>query len=140
MKEIYSKNEPSLLAHVIVGIDDFNDRIDLGDTGHFLQVAILKVNAGKEFRPHIHIPKNLDMNGTWAQEAWVVIKGLVHVDYYDIGGAYLASHGLKAGDCSVTFYGGHGFKVTKDSWIYEFKSGPYLGVKKDKIFIENMKV
>jgi len=40
------------------------------------------------------------------------------------------------GDCSITFCGGHNYMCLEDdTLIYEAKTGPYLGVEKDKTFI-----
>ena len=43
---------------------------------------------------------------------------------------------MSAGDCVVVFKAGHSFEVLEDNTIiYEFKNGPYYGVKADKTFI-----
>ena len=40
---------------------------------------------------------------------------------------------LNKGDCSVTLYGGHNYEILEDNTlVYEFKTGPYLGVDLDK--------
>ena len=37
----------------------------------------------------------------------------------------------------MTFNGGHNYLVTSpDTFVYEFKTGPYKGIKNDKTFIE----
>ena len=44
---------------------------------------------------------------------------------------------LSAGDCVVVFKAGHAFEVLEDDTIlYEFKTGPYYGVEKDKEIID----
>ena len=71
-----------------------------------------------------------------AQESWVVIKGAVIVKMYDLDDALIATPILKAGDCSMTFQGGHTYEILEDDTIvYEYKTGPYKGQENDKEFI-----
>ena len=45
---------------------------------------------------------------------------------------------LCAGDFSVTLYGGHNYEILeKNTFVYEYKTGPYYGVKLDKEFIND---
>jgi hypothetical protein len=65
-----------------------------------------------------------------------VIRGQVAVDYYNDAGEFLATENLQAGDVTITFRGGHGYRtLTSDALVYEFKSGPYEGLEIDKAFI-----
>ena len=101
----------------------------------YLQVASIKMDNGHTFRPHKHIEqiRTTDI----AQESWVVIRGKVKVILYDLDDTILATPVLNEGDCSITFRGGHNYKCMEDSTIvYEFKTGPYQGVEKDKAFLE----
>jgi hypothetical protein len=100
----------------------------------FLQVAGLRLTTGDTFRPHKHIPIEKTTNIT--QESWVVIKGTVAALLYDIDDTLLAEVALNAGDLSITLYGGHTYRCDDDALVYEFKTGPYLGVEQDKVFIE----
>ena len=138
MQKIYSSTKPELLAHIIIGIPDFNGRSNLSLESEFLQVSSLKIDSKKSFKSHIHIWKDFELESVVAQEAWVVIRGQVEASYFDLDGKFLKSLILNEGDCSVTFHGGHGFTILKDSFIYEFKTGPYLGVEKDKIFLDKL--
>ena len=71
-----------------------------------------------------------------AQESWVVIKGLVEVTFYDIDDTILDKVILNPGDVSITYRGGHNYKIlSDDTLVYEFKTGPYLGQQYDKVFI-----
>jgi hypothetical protein len=72
------------------------------------------------------------------QEAWVVLKGAVAVDYYDEEDNRIGSKIIEEGGVTVTFGGGHSYEsLTDDTLVYEFKSGPYFGRDADKVTIEN---
>jgi hypothetical protein len=130
------------ILHKIVQLNDFPDdgREDLSYWDQPLQVAVLGVPAGKEFKAHRHIVKSQDIDRiryTITQEAWVVIAGFVEVEYYDVDDVLLEKHTLGAGDCSITYAGGHAYRVGSSGVkVYEFKTGPYYGQKEDKVFIE----
>jgi hypothetical protein len=64
-----------------------------------------------------------------------VLRGVVVAHLYDLDDTPLAEVPLHAGDLSVTFYGGHTYCCSEDALVYEFKTGPYLGVEQDKVFL-----
>ena len=71
-----------------------------------------------------------------AQEAWVVIKGRVKIYYYDLNDDLLTTREMIKGDCTITYLGGHNYEaLEEDTIVYEFKTGPYLGLEKDKTFL-----
>jgi len=142
---IYSKLTPSLLCHTVIlptVVEDsmtcpesYHHRKDLTPTDRALQAAVITCGKGKTFRPHSHnrVTKTTETTG----EAWVIMEGSVHITYYDIDGTRLSSHVVSAGGCSITNYGGHGYEILEaDTVAYEFKSGPYFGVKHDKTFLD----
>ena len=135
---IYSKIEKNKLLHKIVkkSLFDETSRFDVIEDDNFLQLAVLKMDEGKTFIPHKHIYKDFN-DKTIAQESWVVIRGSVKVIYYDLDDSIIYEDVIKQGDCSITLFGGHNYEVLEDNTqVYEFKSGPYLGQKLDKEFIE----
>ena len=133
---IYSKTNNDIL-HMVVRYENINTpREDIIPEEEFLQLAILKMPAGKTFRPHYHIPKLINYKEAIAQESWVIIKGSVEVYFYDTNNKLIHTTILKQGDVSITLKGGHNFKILeKDTIVYEFKTGPYYGVELDKEFI-----
>lgn len=136
MKQIYSKVNPDQLLHIVYRQLDFRQRQDLVEGDNFLQVATLKFNQGKFFKPHYHLFKAVDFEQYIAQESWVVIKGEVRVDFYDIDESLITSEFLSQGDASITLFGGHGYTILKeDTLVYEYKTGPYQGQLIDKKFI-----
>ena len=66
-------------------------------------------------------------------EIIVVPQSLVVLDIDD---TIIAEPVLGPGDCSMTFRGGHNYVILEDDTIvFEYKTGPYLGVQFDKTFI-----
>jgi cupin fold WbuC family metalloprotein len=143
MKKIYSKMDSSFLLHIVCRKEDLQitsmdegGRVDIAPEDQFLQVAAIQMNAGKTFRPHKHIWKNGEEK-VIAQESWVVISGSVAVTFYDLDDSILGQEVLSAGDLSMTFQGGHNYIATaSNTFVYEFKTGPYKGQEEDKEFIE----
>lgn len=136
MEKIYSKIHPDCLCHVVHRLKNFKPgRVDLIDEGEYLQVATLRHDKGKTFKPHRHIQQQ--KVSRIAQESWVVLQGKVKCIFYDIEGTnIIATKILQAGDCSLTLCGGHNYVfMERDTRVLEYKSGPYLGQERDKVFI-----
>ena len=71
-----------------------------------------------------------------AQESWIVIHGKVEVTYYDLDDSVLEKTIINRGECTITYRGGHNYLSLEDNTnVYEMKTGPYLGQKFDKQFI-----
>lgn len=126
------------LLHIVNRLSEVNkERTDIAPPEQFLQLASLKLDKGKTFRPHQHIWKPVPMETIIAQESWVVIQGAVKVHYYDIDKKPLCDVVLFPGDISITFEGGHSYTIlAKDTIVYEFKGCPYTGQANDKVFID----
>ena len=138
MEKIYSKVEPSKLLHLINRLNEIDGRTDVAPVEEFLQLATLKMKKGQTFKPHKHITLEKETNIT--QESWLVIKGSVKCLFYDLDDSIIAEPILYAGDCSMTFRGGHNYIILEDDTIvYEYKTGPYLGQEFDKVFLDNNK-
>ena len=137
MHKIYSKVEPNTLLHIIHRKEDFvNSREDIIPAENFLQLATLRMENKKTFRPHKHIWKQPDSEQIIAQESWVVISGKVKCLFYDLDDTLLASPVLEPGDCSITLQGGHTYEIlSDDTLVYEYKTEPYRGQENDKVFL-----
>lgn len=135
MKKIMSKVQPDLLLHGISRVDEITDgRADLSTEDEILQLAALKMPLGKTFKPHKHI--YVEKKVTTTQESWVVIRGKVKVILYDIDDTIIAEEIIGPGDASITFRGGHNYLILEEGTVvYEYKTGPYYGQAKDKVFI-----
>lgn len=135
MEKIYSKVNPELLLHVINRNSDIGEvRVDISPPEEYLQASCFSMSKGKTFKAHKHIknPRNFEMT----QESWIVIEGEIRAILYDIDDKVVKEVILKAGDCSMTFRGGHNYvAMTDNAKVYEYKTGPYLGREIDKVYI-----
>tara|TARA_B100001989_G_C24535855_1_gene464348 strand:- start:44 stop:469 length:426 start_codon:yes stop_codon:yes gene_type:complete len=138
MIKIYSKCEPDKLLHLINRFDEIDGRTDIAPEEQFIQAATIKFpQGGKKFRTHQHIWKPAPREQVIAQESWIVVQGSVRVFMYDTDQLFLQDEVIKKGDCSMTFEGGHTYEIIEDDTIvYEYKTGPYMGVENDKIFYD----
>lgn len=137
MKLIYSKIDPDKLLHIIHRFDEISDRTDVCPPEQFIQLATLKMQKDKTFKPHKHIFKEGEKE-VIAQESWVVIQGSVKVILYDLDDQIIAEEIINKGDCSITFEGGHNYYILEDDTVvYEYKTGPYKGQMLDKKFIND---
>jgi|TARA_B100000287_G_C20015825_1_gene536418 hypothetical protein len=138
MIKIYSKCEPGKLLHLINRFDEIDGRTDIAPEEQFIQAATIKFpQGGKKFRTHQHIWKPAPREQVIAQESWIVVQGSVRVFMYDTDQLFLQDEVIKKGDCSMTFEGGHTYEILEDDTIvYEYKTGPYMGVENDKIFYD----
>lgn len=136
MKKIISKINDKKVLHIVHKQTDFTKkRKDLIDEEHFLQCSTIVGEPHSIFRAHKHLWNKNYFNKRIAQEAWVVIKGSVEVFYYDLDDSFITSEIIKEGDVTITLEGGHSYQIIdNDTLIYEFKTGPYDGPSKDKIY------
>jgi|TARA_R100000030_G_scaffold35423_1_gene26432 cupin fold WbuC family metalloprotein len=137
IKQIHSKIDGRLL-HLINRFDGIVDRTNVAPEDQFIQLATLRMDKGKTFRPHQHIWKPAPREKVIAQESWVIIQGSVTIHMYDTDGTHIGDETINKGDCSMTFEGGHTYTINEDDTVvYEYKTGPYTGVENDKVFIED---
>lgn len=136
MIHVYSKLDPKLLLFVINRRQDIGvERTDLSPGEEYLQCATKQLAKGTTFAPHRH--NELIRETDITQEAWVFLQGRVAASFWDIDDELIYETELGAGDAAVVFRGGHSFEVLEeDTILYEFKTGPYYGVEKDKTYIQ----
>jgi len=136
MIHVYSAVDPSLMLLVINrGEEIGTNRADLSPDKEYLQCATKKLTKGTTFAPHRH--NELIRTTDITQEAWVFLRGRVAARFWDIDDQLIYETELGEGDAAIVFRGGHSFEVLEeDTILYEFKTGPYFGVEKDKTYIE----
>jgi hypothetical protein len=136
MKKIYSSVDSNNLLHIILRKEDIqSERMNIIDDQEFLQLATMKLPKGKTFLPHKHV--YCEKITTIAQESWVVIQGSVKAILYDVNDEILTEEVLNPGDSSITLRGGHTYEILEDDTVvYEYKTGPYLGIDLDKEIIQ----
>lgn len=134
MEKIYSKVNPDVLLHLVYRLNEIEGRTNIAPDNEFLQLASIKMKKGTTFKAHKHIIH--EKTTTIAQESWLVIKGSVKCIFYDLDDTIIAEPVLYPGDISMTFRGGHNYYILEDDTIvYEYKTGPYLGIELDKTFL-----
>ena len=132
MKRIYSKIEPTKLILSELKRKEISDyRSDLSPSEEYLQISGRKLKKGIKVSAHKHLPIHRTSDIT--QEAWIILEGSIKGTFYDLDDSIIYESILTNGDCIVLYRGGHSLEVLdKDTLLYEFKTGPYLGVEKDK--------
>ena len=138
IEKIYSKINPERLLHIVCQTRFLDaPRHDLVDDEQFLQLAVLKYEKGKTFKPHKHIFKEVPSQSI-AQESWAVISGKVKAIFYDEDDTIIGERILSAGDLSITLFGGHNYQILEDdTLVLEYKTGPYYGQGLDKVFVDD---
>ena len=136
MIEIYSKHNNKLL-HLVYSPSEFPEgATELVNPCHFIQCMFLNLPKGKKFPAHQHIWKDVMNKQTISQESWVVLKGSAKGSFFDTTGELLKDVILKEGDITFTLDGAHSLEILENNTlIYEFKTGPYEGAAKDKVFL-----
>ncbi len=138
MKKFFSKIKKKKLLHIIFRPKKKNERINVTENREFLQFNYLNLNKKDKFLPHKHFWKKNKKKKKIVQESWLLIKGSAKVVLYDLNDKILTQKILKPGDIAITFEGGHKLEILKDKTIiYEHKTGPYEGRKKDLIYINS---
>jgi cupin fold WbuC family metalloprotein len=137
IEEIRSRITNELLHLIIRSVvsDETQTRTNVIDSDQFLQLAVLKMKDQDTFIPHKHIYKRMDLD-TIAQESWVVLRGKVKVTYYDIDDQVIQQSVIEHSEISITLKGGHNYLAMEDdTFVLEYKTGPYRGLEFDKSFI-----
>jgi cupin fold WbuC family metalloprotein len=89
------------------------------------QMGMIVYGAGTQIQPHLHLPVVREVHGT--TECIVVRKGACDLDIYDQSKQLIETRSLKTGDIVLLLGGGHGFRMTEDTILFEVKQGPYVG-------------
>ena len=132
MRKIYSKNQDQLLIASIIRLNEISDyRKDLSPDEEFLQVSARKFTELIKVEPHKHF--QIDRNTSRTQESWIIIKGKVKAEIFDVNDELIDKEILTDGDCIVLYRGGHSLEVLiKETVMYEVINGPYFGRFNDK--------
>lgn len=99
-----------------------------------LQFAISTYQTGAVIKSHIHVLTTRVIETV--QEVVFIDRGMAEVTIYDESGAEITVCTLNQGDVIFFASGGHGFRMMEDTVIMEVKQGPYLGIAKEKKFIQ----
>ena len=98
-----------------------------------LQLGINTYKEGVKVKPHVHKAFLRQINTSL--EVLHIEQGEAEVYFYNNEGRKVETRTLKKGD-TIVLIGGHGLKFLRDTKIIEVKQGPYVGVEKEKKFLE----
>lgn len=136
MEKIYSKVNNRLLHFINRKSEINSNRNNLVDDNQFLQCSTMKLNKGTTFKPHKHFHREIFHKEYIPQESWLIIDGSVKCFFFDVDNSLIETKILYSGDASFTLEGGHTYEILEDNTlVYEYKTGPYLGIELDKIII-----
>ena len=96
------------------------------------QAGFVVYPAGGRAQAHLHLPVVRQVVGT--SELLIVRSGRCIVDIYSDDRRLVASRDLEAGDVVLSVSGGHGFRMTEDTVLFEVKQGPYGGLAEKERF------
>ena len=130
---IYSKVESKKVLSSILRFKDIKDkRTDISPDTEFLQTSGRVLN--KDFKVPAHKHNFLKRETNLTQEVWVVLRGKILARFYDLDDSFIYETIRTSGGCAAIFRGGHERSVLEDeTYFYEIKNGPYYGVEKDKV-------
>jgi len=128
VKQYHSRVDSTLLLATVLN-SEADVRTDAAGTEEILQASVIPLAQGRQLRAHRHLATPRNTQGT--QEAWVVMRGVIRAELYDIDGTHCDTMMLGGGDCMILYRGGHSFEVLESGVIFEIKNGPYLGRELD---------
>jgi hypothetical protein len=104
----------------------------VSDSKDYLQLGAMNLEKGRILKPHIHKSRNEYVPIT--QEALVLFKGKMRVDFYD-NRQKVKDTIINEGDIIMLLSGGHGFEVLEKTKLIEIKQGQYIDQKMDKEYL-----
>jgi hypothetical protein len=97
------------------------------------QAGFVVYPAGGHVPAHVHLPVVRQVVGT--SELLIVQSGRCLVDIYTDDRRRVASREMLPGDAVLSVGGGHGFRMTEDTVLFEVKQGPYGGLGEKERFV-----
>ena len=128
---IYSKkNRKKILGAIFKYKNISRKRNNISPINEYIQASTQKLKKNEVIKSHIHLKNKRNIFST--QEIWIVLKGKLSIEIFDIDKKKIKGFILNKGDMYILFRGGHSFKVLKDNTeFYEIKNGPYKKTIKD---------
>ncbi len=97
-----------------------------------LQLGFIVYPEGSEIPRHFHYQVQRSIQGT--SEVIIVREGSCIVDIYTFKKELIASRTMEKGDIVMFVSGGHGFRITEKTILFEIKQGPYSGTDEKERF------
>ncbi len=101
-----------------------------------MQFGLLAHKAGFVEPAHTH--HFHDRTVTDMQQMFVMQRGVVAVGFFTETGEKFHEVILHAGDAILLVHGAHSVRVLEDMQCISVKQGPFLGDKKDKVFLPSL--
>jgi hypothetical protein len=122
----------SILAYLIRNSENPDKTTFITTPDLNFQAGFIVYPNGSEIPRHFHHPVQRSIQGT--SEVIVVREGACTVDIYTSTKELIASRPMEKGDIVIFFSGGHGFRITEKTILFEIKQGPYPGTKEKVCF------
>lgn len=105
-----------------------------GNDDDFIQVARMKYDKSKVFKPHKHKIRPRTIQKT--QEAFIVLMGKVKASIYDDKDNLIREVILEEKSIGIFYNGGHGYKIMENGTIIiEVKPGTFTTWQEDKEYL-----
>ncbi len=115
----------SILAYLIYKLKNPDKTTFITSPDLNLQAGYIVYPEGSEIPRHLHHPVQRTIQGT--SEIIIVREGTCIVDIYTCNKEMIASRSMEIGDIVIFFSGGHGFRISENTVLFEIKQGPYSG-------------
>jgi mannose-6-phosphate isomerase-like protein (cupin superfamily) len=122
----------SILAYLIRNSENPDKTTFITPPNLNFQAGFIIYPEGSEIPRHFHHPVERAIQGT--SEVIVVRDGSCIVDIYKSTKELIASRPMAKGDIVMFFSGGHGFRITERTVLFEIKQGPYPGTEEKERF------
>lgn len=123
-------NENNLIA-IIVDINKSTEKKNFyTENNNDVQFGVFNLPENEVIENHYHPEQERRLKTT--SEVLIILEGEVEATLYDTKLKFLARKILNKGSVLITFTGGHGLKVVKETKLLEVKQGPY-NIETDKI-------
>jgi hypothetical protein len=108
------------------------ERTNLSNEEDLLQVGVRLLAEGHQVPAHKHLVSS-PVSIQTIQEVWILFSGFLTANIYDLDNSFVGTIEVNSGDIVIYQNGGHSLlNHSQQSALYEIKSGPYLGLSKDK--------
>ena len=128
--ERISDNENNLIA-IVVDTNISNDKKNFyTQNENDIQFGVFNLPKDEIIENHFHPEQKRIISTT--SEVLIILEGSIEITLYDSKLQLLQKRKLNSGNVLITFTGGHGIKILKETKLLEVKQGPY-NPKTDKI-------
>ena len=116
-------HDDNLIALVIDINDSKESKNFYTDESNDIQFGVFNLPENEAIEKHYHPDQERLIKTT--SEVLIILEGTVVVSLFDKKLEFLKEITLGSGFVLITFDGGHGLKVLKDTKLLEVKQGPY---------------